>query len=320
MPVLTPKIQRLIKEEREALLREQITPWIMGFANGSLNIKNFYGKNISYSGIEFEGSPRHIFWNKYIEPFLEDITVRLITDITQECLTCNLRLEEELSVLSQNLRNLYSVIFDEMAKSDQRICGKGHPDQVPIKNVSIYNAFMNEFMEQHINMEIAKHNSRQISPTRSNHDSKEIFIVHGHDDGPKQEVARFIEQLGLIPIILHERPNKGRTLITKLSEEADTIKFAIVLMTPDDHGKSVADADIELKPRARQNVVFELGFFIAKLGSRHVAALRKGNIETPSDYDGVAYISLDKDDWKKKLGQELEEAGFDIDWNKVMRQ
>ncbi|MCE3231928.1 MAG: nucleotide-binding protein containing TIR-like domain-like [Rickettsiaceae bacterium] len=152
---------------------------------------------------------------------------------------------------------------------------------------------------------------------KPNVDSNKIFIVHGHDDAPKQAIARFIEKLGLEAIILHERANKGRTLITKLSEEADAIKFAIVLMTPDDHGKPIAQDNFKL--RARQNVIFELGFFIGKLGSSHVAALVKGEIETPSDYDGVAYISLDKEDWKTKLAQELQAVGFEIDWNKLMR-
>jgi predicted nucleotide-binding protein len=89
-------------------------------------------------------------------------------------------------------------------------------------------------------------------------------------------------------------------------------------MTPDDLGK--AEKAVDLKPRARQNVVFELGFFIGKLGPERVAALVKGDIELPSDFDGVVYISLDKEDWQAKLGGELETAEYIIDWNKVMRR
>ena len=144
-----------------------------------------------------------------------------------------------------------------------------------------------------------------------------VFVVHGHDVAPRAEVARFIEKLGFEAIILHERPNKGRTLITKFREEADGVGFAVVLMTPDDLGKSTTAAD--LNPRARQNVVFELGFFIGKLGPERVAALVKGNVEKPSNFDGVVYISLDSADWQRQLGQELQEAGYDIDWNRVMR-
>jgi predicted nucleotide-binding protein len=147
--------------------------------------------------------------------------------------------------------------------------------------------------------------------------SKKVFIVHGHDPGPRAEVARFVEKLGFEAVILHERPNKGRTIITKFREEAADIGFAVVVMTPDDLGKP-NDAS-EAKLRARQNVVFELGFFIGALGPERVAAMVKGDIERPSDFDGVVYISLDKDDWPTKLGQELQAAGYEIEWNKVMR-
>ena len=125
-----------------------------------------------------------------------------------------------------------------------------------------------------------------------------------------------MSELGFEAIILHERPNKGRTLITKFSEEAAGVGFAVVLITPDDPGK--AERAVDLGPRARQNVVFELGFFIGKLGPERVVALVKGDVELPSDYDGVLYVSLDKEDWQNKLGMELQGAGFEFDWNKVM--
>jgi predicted nucleotide-binding protein len=68
-----------------------------------------------------------------------------------------------------------------------------------------------------------------------------------------------------------------------------------------------------LAPRA------EAGFFIGALGAEHVATVVKGDIEPPSDFDGVVYISFDKEDWRTKLEQELQEAGYKIDWNKVMQ-
>jgi predicted nucleotide-binding protein len=144
-----------------------------------------------------------------------------------------------------------------------------------------------------------------------------VFIVHGHDEGPRESVARFIEKLGLEAVILHERPNKGRAIITKFREEAAGVGFAVVLMTPDDLGKGKEEAD--LKPRARQNVIFELGFFIGALRPEHVAALVKGDIDLPSDYDGVVYIAMDNEDWRTKLAKELETAHYEIDWNKVMK-
>jgi predicted nucleotide-binding protein len=146
---------------------------------------------------------------------------------------------------------------------------------------------------------------------------RRVFIVHGHDDAPREAVARFLERAGFEAVILHERPNKGRTIITKFREESVGIGFAAVLMTPDDLGKVKEAAD--LSPRARQNVVFELGFFIGALGPERVAALVTGDIERPSDFNGVVYINFDAAGaWKQKLGVELEAAGFEIEWKKAM--
>jgi predicted nucleotide-binding protein len=149
--------------------------------------------------------------------------------------------------------------------------------------------------------------------------SGKVFVVHGHDGEAREAIARFIsERLDLEPVILHERPNKGRTIITKFREESADVGFAVVVMTPDDLGK--ANDAPNLTPRARQNVVFELGFFIGALGPDRVAAVVKGDLERPSDFDGVVYISFDKEDWRTKLGKELQAAGYAVDWNKVMRQ
>jgi hypothetical protein len=88
------------------------------------------------------------------------------------------------------------------------------------------------------------------SPEAARRDVTKVFIVHGHDEAARETVARFVEKLGFEAIILHERPNKGRTIITKFREEAANVGFAVVLMTPDDVGRAKDAA--ELKPRARQ--------------------------------------------------------------------
>lgn len=139
-----------------------------------------------------------------------------------------------------------------------------------------------------------------------------IFLVHGRDDVAKNEVALFLRAIGLDPIILHLRPNGGRHLLTKFREESEGASFAVVLMTPDDEG-SIAGADAR-QPRARQNVVFELGFFIGKLGPANVAALLKGDVEKPSDFDGIAYIPHDAaGQWKTLLARELHHAKIPFD-------
>ncbi len=141
--------------------------------------------------------------------------------------------------------------------------------------------------------------------------SKRIFIVHGRDNDPKEAVARFVGSLGYEPVILHEQANKGRTIIEKFRDEAADVGFAIVLMTPDD---KMSDNVL----RARQNVILELGFFLGALGPDRVAAIVKGEIERPSDFDGVVYLPYDAG-WKAALGKELQAAGYNVDWNKIMR-
>ncbi len=142
--------------------------------------------------------------------------------------------------------------------------------------------------------------------------SKRIFLVHGHDTEVKQTVARFLEHLKLEPIVLHEQASAGRTVIEKL-EKHSNVGFAVVLLTPDDVG-GLASTPEELRVRARQNVVFELGFFIGRLSRRRVCALYKTDVEIPSDYHGVLYVEFDLlGAWRTKLAQELVEAGFSID-------
>lgn len=146
--------------------------------------------------------------------------------------------------------------------------------------------------------------------------SNKIFIVHGHDDSAKNELARFIEKIGLKAIILHEQASGGNTIIEKIEEYANTVGFAIILYTACDKGKSKKEDD--LKDRARQNVVFEHGYFVGKLGRNRVIALNKENIETPSDIDGVLYILMDSvGAWKTQIVKELKNAGYTIDANNI---
>lgn len=146
--------------------------------------------------------------------------------------------------------------------------------------------------------------------------SRRVFVVHGHDEGARESLARFLEKLGFEAIILHEKASGGKTVIEKVEAHSE-VDFAVVLLTPDDVGGERADT---LQPRARQNVLLELGYFIGKLGRHNVCALRKGNVEVPSDFSGVVYIDLDAHGaWKQGLAKELDGAGHVVDWNIVMR-
>jgi predicted nucleotide-binding protein len=147
--------------------------------------------------------------------------------------------------------------------------------------------------------------------------TRRVFVVHGRDDGTREAVARFLERIGFEPIILHEQANRGRTVIEKVEAHGD-VSFAVVLLTPDDEGCLKGETP---QPRPRQNVLLELGYFIGRLGRSNVCALKAGEIELPSDFGGVVWETFDGADggWKQKLAKELQAAGYEIDWNKMMR-
>ena len=151
-------------------------------------------------------------------------------------------------------------------------------------------------------------------------DAGKVFVVHGRDHGTMNMVARFLEVLELEAVILQEQPNQGLTLVEKV-ERYVQVGFAVVLFTPDDIG-ALRDGEEEPKLRARQNVIFELGYLIAKLGRSNVTVLYKGaegDIEIPSDYSGVLYTSLDSGSgWKFELVREMKSAGLDVDANKAI--
>ena len=147
--------------------------------------------------------------------------------------------------------------------------------------------------------------------------TKQVFVVHGRDEGTKNIVARFLETLNLEPVILQDQPNEGRTIIEKFEEYAQ-VGFAVILCTPDDVGTLATEKE-RLNLRPRQNVVLEWGFFLGRIGRERVCALVKGNVEIPSDYAGVVYIDLDDSGgWKMKLARELSKAGLSVDLNRLL--
>lgn len=145
-----------------------------------------------------------------------------------------------------------------------------------------------------------------------------IFLVHGHDEAALHEVARFLERLDQDVILLREQPNQGRTIIEKF-EDYTNVGFAVVLLTPDDRGGVISAPNSSLQPRARQNVILELGYFLGRLGRSRVCALYSEAVEIPSDYSGVLYVKLDGNGgWRINLAKELRGAGFPVDMNKAL--
>jgi predicted nucleotide-binding protein len=145
--------------------------------------------------------------------------------------------------------------------------------------------------------------------------SRRVFVVHGHDEAAREMVARFLEKIGFEAIILHEQANKGQTVIEKIERFSD-VSFAVVLLTPDDEGCAKGGVP---EPRARQNVLLELGYFIGKLGRENVCALKRGKVEIPSDFAGIVWQPMEDSGWKLALGRELQEAGHNLDWNQIMK-
>lgn len=158
----------------------------------------------------------------------------------------------------------------------------------------------------------ASSKSSKETPTKAN----SVFIVHGHDEALKVKAARFVERLGINAIILHEQASRGQTIIEKI-ETNTNVGFAIVLYTEDDLGHERSKAiSGELNGRARQNVVFEHGYLIAKLGRACVTPLVSGKLELPSDISGVVYV--DDSNWQIDIAKEMRAAGYVIDFNKLV--
>ncbi|WP_066839185.1 TIR domain-containing protein [Rufibacter ruber] len=163
-------------------------------------------------------------------------------------------------------------------------------------------------------------NQPKATDSSIKNDSKTIFIVHGHNEEIKLAVARTLEKLKLDPIILHEQPSKGRTIIEKFTENSD-VSFAIAILSADDIAYARNENPENLRYRARQNVIFELGYFIGKLGRDRVLALHEAveDFEIPSDYSGVLFVPYDKTGkWQFNLVKELKAVGVSVDANNII--
>lgn len=171
---------------------------------------------------------------------------------------------------------------------------------------AIFSVYLEEMAEEQ--QAVSKANTRQCAL-----DMGKVFIVHGHDGALQQSVARLIEKQGINAIILAEQVNRGRTIIEKFEDYADA-GGAICLFTSDDFGRAKKDADD--KPRARQNVVLETGYFMGRLGRDHVVLLADNGVEMPSDLSGVVYTNTGN--WQFELLKELKEMGYSVDLNKLL--
>lgn len=168
----------------------------------------------------------------------------------------------------------------------------------------------------------------EVLPTsvQNGHNKKEkVFVVHGHDTASREQLELVLHKLGLDPYVLANTGGGGLTIIEALEKEiggyADAARFGIVLMTPDDIGYSRRDGEEKSEPRARQNVVLEMGMLISALGRPNVAILKKGSVEVPSDADGILYIGFN-DHVKEtvpRLTERLSNSGFKFDTRSIAK-
>ena len=254
--------------------------------------------------------------------------IKLIDELVSMANDLELRNEIQLDALKRRAEMIIRIIFDDKTKYLKDLKDISfHPMYAPSTEQEKINTWqraksriMNLFST--IKEELMIFNDIKNTETQKddNLSNDKIFIVHGKDEEMKQTTARVIEKLNLEPIILHEKPNEGKTIIEKFTDYSK-VGFAIVLLSPDDIVLNNGDDINSRTYRARQNVIFELGYFIGKIGRNRVIALYKDseNFEMPSDYSGVLFVPYDMSGkWKFDICKELKSCGYEIDANLII--
>jgi len=229
-----------------------------------------------------------------------------------------------LKIVLSDFHGENSLVFNEFAGIwfSPGMIYNGQPDS---EFVNSFNSGLDQakgFLESRINdlrerLEHETPSPRTLALHNSVPDSRRIFVVHGHDHGIKETVARFLGKLNLEPVILHEQADQGKTLIEKFVAHAADVHCAVVILTADDTASPKATPE-QKELRARQNVILELGFFVGKLGRDRTFALVEKGVTLPSDIHGVVYITLDNgEEWRLRLVGELKAAGLDVDANRA---
>lgn len=180
-------------------------------------------------------------------------------------------------------------------------------------NIHQFNSQFMEYFRDAL-QDIVKAEKVDPSSDVENNNANKIFIIHGHDEAMKKDVQLLLSRAELDDVVLHERPDIGRTIIDKLIEESSPACYAIALLSPDDiTGEGLY--------RARQNVILEIGYFLGKLGKSKVRLLKKGGIEIPTDLSGILYTHYDESgSWKIRLLKEMKEVGIEIDIEKSLKK
>ncbi len=161
----------------------------------------------------------------------------------------------------------------------------------------------------------------QSSKSASADTRRRIFVVSGTDDEMKNALTKALTKLWLVPVVMCEEPSQGRRIVERFTDYAD-VGFAVVLLSPDDFAYDKDESPTKRKLRPRQDVVFELGFLLGKLGKGNVLVFYRecANFEVPTDFDGVKVTAFDdRDSWKLALIRELTNCGYTVDADRILK-
>lgn len=237
------------------------------------------------------------------KPYIENICTKLKSSINRNDL-------EEIEYFLIKLKEWYKE-NQRHIQSNDFVFDKNIHIKIE-RDIQTYIDELNRFREDGIDVITDEELNREMEVSKN-----KIFIVHGHDELALEQVISFIKDIRLEPIVIKNQANLGNTIIEKIEEYSD-VGFAIVLYTPCDIGASINDKN-NLKERARQNVVFEHGYLIGKLGRENVCALVKGDIEKPNDISGLVYFELDSQKaWRFNIARDMKKLGYDIDLNNLI--
>lgn len=263
------------------------------------------------------------FWKrkKQMEEAMTDYSIKPLKEMLEDDIVrCKNYLnnpwnEEEGQKLYVEITAKYDNVIDGFGNGLYQYISKEHFYDPDVKGTALIHN-INVLCNRMSSFHAVKFMSQEKGANKSNMGtSKQVFIVHGHDNEAVQEMARTLEKGGFEAVILHEQPDSGLTIIEKI-EKYTNVCYAVILYTECDRGRDKRESAENEKYRARQNVVFEHGYLISKLGRNRVSALVKGNIEKPGDINGVVYIEMDASGgWRAKLAKNMQDAGLSVDMN-----
>lgn len=284
------------------------------------------------------------YWNKGIETTLKILNAVLNdpklmnAPEEQEELKESPQPDDDLDPLEElALDELVTILTRDILKNDPKIVDKKplEPLNLPLQSGSKIEEQKNPAREI-IDQKIEEfHNSLQevtkFSDRMERMDaafgipraiSNQIFIVHGNEITMLNAVVATLKRLGHESLISHDRSLEDKSIFQKFIDHPG-IGFAVVLLSADDIGYRKDQTPNEARLRARQNVVFELGFLMGKLGRERVFVLyvEQRNFELPTSYFEAIYTPYDRfGHWQFELVRRLKSCDYKVDANQLLDQ